>query len=37
MTYPRKLKIFFWVYLVQAFAGALIGFSMPLLYHLGLL
>jgi hypothetical protein len=37
MTCPRTLKIFFWTYVAQALAGTLIGFSIPLIYHLGLL
>jgi hypothetical protein len=37
MTCPRTLKIFFWTYVAQALAGTLIGFSMPLFYHFGLL
>jgi hypothetical protein len=37
MTCPRTPKMFFWTYVAQAFAGTLIGFSIPLIYHLGLL
>jgi hypothetical protein len=34
---PRHLAILFWVYVVQALAGSLIGFTAPFLYYFGVL
>lgn len=33
----RRLSIFFWVYLAQAAAGLVIGFTVPFLYYFGFL
>jgi hypothetical protein len=37
MTRPQRLKILLWVYIAQALGGALVGFTIPLLYYFGLL
>jgi hypothetical protein len=37
ITDPRRLTILFWVYLAQAVAGSVIGFTAPFLYYFGLL
>jgi uncharacterized protein (DUF983 family) len=37
MTVTRRLTILFWVYLVQAVAGSVIGFTAPFLYYFGFL
>jgi hypothetical protein len=37
MTRPQRLKIILWAYLAQALGGALIGFTIPLLYYFGFL
>jgi hypothetical protein len=34
---PRRLTIFFWVYLAQAIAGSVVGFTAPFLYYFGFL
>jgi hypothetical protein len=34
---PRRLTIFFWIYLSQAVAGSVAGFIVPFLYFFGLL
>jgi hypothetical protein len=34
---PRHLAILFWVYVAQALAGSLIGFTAPFLYYFGVL
>jgi hypothetical protein len=34
---PRRLTIFFWVYLAQAIAGSVVGFAAPFLYYFGFL
>jgi hypothetical protein len=36
-TNPRHLAILFWVYVAQAIAGSLIGFTAPFLYYFGVL
>jgi len=36
-TNPRHLAILFWVYVAQALAGSLIGFTAPFLYYFGFL
>jgi hypothetical protein len=36
-TNPRHLAILFWVYVAQALAGSLIGFTAPFLYYFGVL
>jgi hypothetical protein len=36
-TTPRHLAILFWVYVAQALAGSLIGFTAPFLYYFGVL
>jgi hypothetical protein len=36
-TNPRHLAILFWVYIAQALAGSLIGFTAPFLYYFGFL
>jgi hypothetical protein len=33
----RRLSIFFWVYLAQAAAGLVVGFTVPFLYYFGFL
>jgi hypothetical protein len=33
----RRLTILFWVYIAQAVAGSVIGFTAPFLYYFGLL
>jgi len=37
ITDPRRLTILFWVYLAQAVAGSVIGFTAPFLYYFGFL
>jgi hypothetical protein len=37
MTVTRRLTILFWVYLAQAVAGSVIGFTAPFLYYFGFL
>jgi hypothetical protein len=37
ITVPRRLTILFWVYLAQAVAGSVIGFTAPFLYYFGFL
>jgi hypothetical protein len=37
LTDPRRLTILFWVYLAQALAGSVIGFTAPFLYYFGVL
>jgi hypothetical protein len=37
VTTPRHLAILFWVYVAQALAGSLIGFTAPFLYYFGVL
>jgi hypothetical protein len=34
---PRHLAILFWVYVAQALAGSLVGFTAPFLYYFGFL
>jgi hypothetical protein len=34
---PQHLAILFWVYVAQALAGSLIGFTAPFLYYFGVL
>jgi hypothetical protein len=34
---PRKLTIFFWLYVSQALAGSAVGFIAPFLYYFGVL
>jgi hypothetical protein len=36
-TNPQHLAILFWVYVAQALAGSLIGFTAPFLYYFGVL
>jgi hypothetical protein len=36
-TNPRHLAILFWVYVAQALAGSVIGFTAPFLYYFGVL
>jgi len=36
-TNPQHLAILFWVYVAQALAGSLIGFTAPFLYYFGFL
>jgi hypothetical protein len=37
ITGPRRLTILFWVYVAQALAGSVIGFTAPFLYYFGVL
>jgi hypothetical protein len=37
LTDRRRLTILFWVYLAQALAGSVIGFTAPFLYYFGVL
>jgi hypothetical protein len=37
ITNVRRLTIFFWVYLAQAAAGLVVGFTVPFLYYFGFL
>jgi hypothetical protein len=37
ITDVRRLTIFFWVYLAQAAAGLVVGFTVPFLYYFGFL
>jgi hypothetical protein len=37
LTNPRRLTILFWVYLAQALAGSVVGFTAPFLYYFGFL
>jgi hypothetical protein len=37
ITVSRRLTILFWVYLAQAVAGSVIGFTAPFLYYFGFL
>jgi hypothetical protein len=37
ITDPRRLTILFWVYVAQALAGSVIGFTAPFLYYFGVL
>jgi hypothetical protein len=37
ITDPRRLTILFWVYLAQAVAGSVIGFTVPFLCYFGFL
>jgi hypothetical protein len=34
---PRRLTILFWLYIAQALAGSVVGFTAPLLYYFGFL
>jgi hypothetical protein len=34
---PRRLTIFFWLYVSQAVAGSVVGFVAPFLYYFGVL
>jgi hypothetical protein len=37
ITGPRRLTLLFWVYIAQAVAGSVIGFTAPFLYYFGVL
>jgi hypothetical protein len=37
MTNPRSLRYLFWVYVAQAVAGSVVGFTAPFLYYFGFL
>jgi hypothetical protein len=34
---PRRLTLFFWIYVSQAVAGSVAGFVVPFLYYFGIL
>jgi hypothetical protein len=34
---PRPLAILFWLYIAQALAGSVVGFTAPFLYYFGFL
>jgi len=34
---PRRLTILFWLYIAQALAGSVVGFTAPFLYYFGFL
>jgi hypothetical protein len=34
---PRRLTILFWIYIAQALAGSVVGFTAPFLYYFGFL
>jgi hypothetical protein len=34
---PRRLTLFFWIYVSQAAAGSVAGFVVPFLYYFGVL